>query len=152
MLSLQVGSTTWRERWWHWVRTYESEWRTPLPPPPQGAAAGERGARRKTATRRRKLGGGGARPTRTHAGAGDQPERAGGEEEQMRETDKDEQMTRTGSDMKKDGGTTARDMRRRNRAEATEETARKAPRKGAGGDKGHAEQTEKGVNSRTDPG
>ena len=70
----------------------------------------------------------------------------------MRETDENEQMTRTDSEMKKDDGTTARDMRHRKRAEATEETARKAPRKGAGGDKGHAERTKKCVNSRTDPG
>ena len=72
----------------------------------------------------------------------------------MRETNENEQMTRTDREMKnfKDDGTTAREMRRLKRAEATEETARKAPRKGAGGGKGHPERTEKGVNSRTDPG
>ena len=53
---------------------------------------------------------------------------------------------------KKEDGNTARDMRRRKRAELTLETARKVPRKGAGWDKRHAERTENGVNSRMDPG
>ena len=70
----------------------------------------------------------------------------------MREKDEGEQMARKGCEKEKDDGTTAGARRRKKRAETKEVTARKAPKKGAGGDKGHAEQTENGVNSRSDPG
>ena len=69
-----------------------------------------------------------------------------------REMEEDEHMDRKGCEKGKDDGTTTRDRRRERRAETKEVTARKAPKKGAGGDKGHAEQTENGVNSRLDPG
>ena len=66
--------------------------------------------------------------------------------------DVDEQTTKTGREKEKDDGITTRDRRRKRREETKEVNVRKAPKKGAGGDKGHAEQTENGVNSRSDPG
>ena len=118
-----------------------------------GAEAGAKGTKKKTTMRRaaRKRGGGEARPSHTQSGTGVHPGGARGEDEQVRVTSKEEQDTR-GDSAKKEDGDRARNMRRRKRAELTLETARKGPMKRAGWDKGHAERTENGVNSRMDPG